>query len=120
MKIDRCGIMIRSSAQWMNGYLTKVNNGRGHTVNMDLPSSQNGEDTAATAVEYMVMGYAGCTVTIFKIIADRMRLNIDSVEIDVEAEKPKSQGRWKQLLKWYPYFRSLLLNLKKKLTKLWR
>jgi putative redox protein len=72
----------------MNGYLTEVNNGRGHTVNMDLPSYQNGEDTAATAVEYMVMGYAGCTVTIFKIIADRMRLNIDSVEINVEAEKP--------------------------------
>jgi uncharacterized OsmC-like protein len=35
----------------------------------------------------MVMGYAGCTITIFKIIADKMRLIIDSIDINVEAEK---------------------------------
>ena len=79
--------MLKSNASWLEGYLTEVDNGRGHSVKMDLPPHQNGGDTAASALEYMVMGYAGCTVTIFKIIADKLRLVIDSIDINVEAEK---------------------------------
>jgi len=54
---------------------------------MDLPPHQNGEDLAATALEYMVMGYAGCTVTMYKIIADKLRFQVDFIDIVVEAEK---------------------------------
>ena len=79
--------MIKSNARWIQGYLTDVDDGRGHKVQMDLPPHQNGEDLAATALEYMVMGYAGCTVTMFKLIADKMRLKIESIDIAVEAEK---------------------------------
>ena len=79
--------MLKSNARWIRGYLTEVDDGRGHKIQMDLPPHQNGEDLAATALEYMVMGYAGCTVTMFKIIADKMRLQIDSIDIFVEAEK---------------------------------
>lgn len=79
--------MLKSNAHWIRGYLTEVDDGRGHKIQMDLPPHQNGEDLAATALEYMVMGYAGCTVTMYKIIADKMRLHIDSIDIFVEAEK---------------------------------
>ena len=79
--------MLKSNARWVQGYLTDVDDGRGHKIQMDLPPHQNGEDLAATALEYMVMGYAGCTVTMYKLIADKMRLNIDSIDISVEAEK---------------------------------
>ena len=79
--------MLKSNARWIKGYLTEVDDGRGHKVQMDLPPHQNGEDLAATALEYMVMGYAGCTVTTYKIIADKMRLQIDSIDMVVEAEK---------------------------------
>ncbi len=79
--------MLKSNARWIRGYLTEVDDGRGHKIQMDLPLHQNGEDLAATALEYMVMGYAGCTVTMYKIIADKMRLQIDSIDIIVEAEK---------------------------------
>ncbi len=79
--------MLKSNARWIRGYLTEVDDGRGHKIQMDLPQHQNGEDLAATALEYMVMGYAGCTVTMYKIIADKMRLNIDSIDIVVDAEK---------------------------------
>jgi len=84
--------MIKSNASWIKGYLTDVDDGRGHKVQMDLPPHQNGEDLAATALEYMVMGYAGCTVTMFKLIADKMRLKIDSIDIAVEAEKLGDMG----------------------------
>ena len=79
--------MLKSNARWIRGYLTDVDDGRGHKIQMDLPPHQNGEDLAATALEYMVMGYAGCTVTMYKIIANKMRLQIDSIDITVEAEK---------------------------------
>ena len=79
--------MLKSNARWIRGYLVDVDDGRGHKIQMDLPPYQNGEDLAATALEYMVMGYAGCTVTMYKIIADKMRLQIDSIDIVVEAEK---------------------------------
>ena len=79
--------MLKSNARWIKGYLTEVDDGRGHKIQMDLPPHQNGEDLAATALEYMVMGYAGCTVTMYKIIANKMRLQIDSIDITVEAEK---------------------------------
>ena len=79
--------MLKSNARWIQGYLTEVDDGRGHKIQMDLPPHQNGEDLAATALEYMVMGYAGCTVTTFKLIADKMRLKIDSIDMAVEAEK---------------------------------
>ncbi|MHA1206143.1 MAG: OsmC family protein [Candidatus Hodarchaeales archaeon] len=79
--------MLKSNARWIKGYLTEVDDGRGHKIQMDLPPHQNGEDLAATALEYMVMGYAGCTVTTYKIIADKMRLQIDSIDMVVEAEK---------------------------------
>ena len=75
--------MLKSNARWIRGYLTDVDVGRGHKIQMDLPPHQNGEDLAATALEYMVMGYAGCTVTMYKIIADKMRLQIDSIDITV-------------------------------------
>ena len=79
--------MLKSNARWIKGYLTEVDDGRGHKIQMDLPTHQNGEDLAATALEYMVMGYAGCTVTTYKIITDKMRLQIDSIDMIVEAEK---------------------------------
>ena len=80
--------MLKSNARWVRGYITEVDDGRGHSVTMDLPPYQNGEDTAATALEYIVMGYAGCTVTMFRIVVDKMRLQVDSVNMKVEAEKP--------------------------------
>jgi uncharacterized OsmC-like protein len=79
--------MIKANAKWLSGYLAEVDDGRGHTIKMDLPEYQNGTDIAASALEYMVMGYAGCTVTVFKMITDKMRLSIDAVEIKVDAEK---------------------------------
>jgi len=79
--------MLKSNARWVRGYLTEVDDGRGHSVTMDLPLNQNGEDTAATALEYIIMGYAGCTVTMFRIVVDKMRLQVDSVNMQVEAEK---------------------------------
>ncbi len=42
-----------------------------------------------TALELSVMSYAGCIVTIFKIVAEKRRVSFDSLEVEVLADKPE-------------------------------
>jgi putative redox protein len=35
------------------------------------------------------MSFAGCISTIFKVVAEKMRINVDKLEIESEAEKGK-------------------------------
>jgi len=65
-----------------------VDNTRGHSVVLDLPPTLGGEDTGPTALELAVMGLAGCIVTIFSVVAKKMRVQIDELEVIVDAEKP--------------------------------
>ena len=81
--------MLKANANWVKNYKTDVDNGRGHSVGMDLPPYQMGDDTAASPLEFMIMGYAGCTITMFKLVTDKMRLNIESIDIETNAEKPE-------------------------------
>jgi len=81
--------MLRANAKWVDNYIIDVDNARGHFVKMDLPPSYKGDDTAAIPLEYIVMSFAGCTVLMFKIVANKMRLNIDSIDISVETKKPE-------------------------------
>lgn len=82
--------MLRANAKWVKNYKTEVDNGRGHNVKMDLPPHQMGDDSAASPLEFMIMGYAGCTITMFKLVTDKMRLNIESIDIETNAEKPEA------------------------------
>lgn len=43
--------MLRANAKWVDNYLIDVDNARGHSIKMDLPSSYEGDDTAATPLE---------------------------------------------------------------------
>ncbi|MHA1367288.1 MAG: OsmC family protein [Candidatus Heimdallarchaeota archaeon] len=52
-----------------------VDNGRTHTVVVDLPKNIEGEDLGPTALELAVMAYSGCIGTIFAKIAKKMRLD---------------------------------------------
>ncbi|MBS3806430.1 MAG: OsmC family protein [Bacteroidales bacterium] len=50
----------------------------------DLP---NGANVGASALELTVMSLAGCISTIFKTTAEKMRLNAERVEVNMDAEK---------------------------------
>ena len=54
-----------------------LDDGRGHETICDLPSDEN---IGPTALELSVMSFAGCIVTIFKIIAEKRRVKFDSLE----------------------------------------
>jgi putative redox protein len=80
---------MKANALWVEGYKSIVDNGRGHSVTVDLARDQGGNDAGPTALELAVMALAGCATTIFKIIATKRRLSYESLKIELTAEKPK-------------------------------
>ena len=78
---------MKSKSVLVGGYQSVINNGRNHSVVTDLPNASEGEDIGATALELAVMSLAGCISTIFKKVADKMRLNVEGLEVETDAEK---------------------------------
>jgi len=78
---------MRARAVWIRGYRSALDNCRGHTVVVDMPQESGGEDTGPTALELAVMSLAGCVATIFKMVAERRKLDYSSLTIEIEAEK---------------------------------
>lgn len=66
------------------GYRSVVSNNRGHEVVLDLPESANGTDQGAKAFELLAMSLNGCIGTIFKMMAVKMRLNVQEIKIEME------------------------------------
>ncbi len=83
---------MKSTTTWKNNYHSVVDNGRGHAVNLDLPESQNGENSGATALEVCVMSFSGCIATIFAMLANKMKLQFSQLEVEVDAQKSKETG----------------------------
>ncbi|MFW6100815.1 MAG: OsmC family protein [Bacteroidota bacterium] len=75
---------MKSKSLLVDGYQSVIDNGRNHAVVTDLPDAT---DVGASALELSVMSLAGCISTIFKKVADKMRLNVERVEVEMEADK---------------------------------
>ena len=54
---------------------------------MDLPPGKEGDDTGPTALEFAAMSLSGCIGTIYALIAKKMRLTFDKLDVILEAEK---------------------------------
>ena len=75
---------MKSKSLLLDGYQSVIDNGRNHSVVTDLP---NGSNIGASALELTVMSLAGCISTIFKTTAEKMRLHVERIEVEIEAEK---------------------------------
>jgi len=75
---------MKSKSLLLEGYQSVIDNGRNHSVVTDLP---NGANVGASALELTVMSLAGCISTIFKTTAEKMRIPLDRIEVEMNAEK---------------------------------
>ena len=75
------------TSKWIKNYQFKVDNGRNQSIIMDVPPQYGGKDTAPTALEYAIMALATCLGTTYKMIADKMHLDIQSLEVKANADK---------------------------------
>ena len=78
---------MKSTYRLIKNFQAVVDNGRNHTVVIDLPTDIEGEDLGPTALELAVMAYSGCIGTIFAKIAKKMRLDIKDIEVILDAVK---------------------------------
>ena len=75
---------MKSKSRLIDGYQSVIDNGRNHSVVTDLP---NGSDLGASALELTVMSLAGCISTIFKTTAEKMRIKVEKLEVEMDADK---------------------------------
>ena len=80
--------VINSKAKLIEEFRIVVDDGRAHSVVLDLPPD-TGTDRGPTALELGVMSFAGCIATIFALMTKKMRLQISDLKIEMRAEKPE-------------------------------
>ena len=80
---------MQAIGTWAGGYRTVLEDGRTHTVIVDLPRDEGGESAGTSALELAVLALAGCMTTIFSIVARRRRLSFAGMSVALEAERPE-------------------------------
>lgn len=82
---------LRSLAKLVKDFRIIIDNGRFHSVCLDLPP-ELGTDKGPTALELCVMSYAGCFATIFALMAKKTMVALKDLEVDLEAIKSDEAG----------------------------
>lgn len=77
---------IGSKAKLIRDLRVAVDNGRLHSVCLDLPP-ELGTDMGPTALELGVMSFSGCFATIFSLTAKKMRIQLKDLEVELHAQK---------------------------------
>lgn len=83
---------------WLGGFATRLDDGRGHVVTVDLLSDEGGLDAGTSALELSVLALAGCISTIFAIVARKRRLSYDGFEVSLSAERPPGSPTLQRVL----------------------
>jgi uncharacterized OsmC-like protein len=68
-------------------FQTVLHNGRNHSLVIDLPSSQDGDDLGPTALELTGMSLAGCISTIWAKVAENSNVSYRRIEIEMDLQK---------------------------------
>jgi uncharacterized OsmC-like protein len=78
---------LTAKAKWVENVRSIVDNSRTQSVVCDLPSAQDGSDSGPTALELALMALADCGVTIFANVCKNSNIELNKVNVTVEAEK---------------------------------
>lgn len=78
---------MKSNSLWTRKFQSVVDNGRNHSMVIDLPEAKGGNNSGPTALEVCVMSFSGCVGTIFAMVAEKMRLTFEKMEVEVNAEQ---------------------------------
>lgn len=82
---------IISKAKLIRDLRVAVDNGRAHSVCLDLPP-ELGTDMGPTALELGVMSFAGCFATIFSLTAKKMRIQLKDLEVELRVRESEETG----------------------------
>jgi len=80
---------MNTTSKWIKNYQSVVDNGRNHAMVLDMPPAKNGDDMGPTALELAVMSLNGCINTIFSVVANKMRISFEQLEVELDAQQPE-------------------------------
>ncbi len=78
---------MKSTSLWTRQFQSVVDNGRNHSMVIDLPEPKGGINSGPTALEICVMSFSGCVGTIFAMVARKMHLEFEKMEVEVDAKQ---------------------------------
>ena len=78
---------MKSVSVWTKEFQSVVDNGRNHSLVIDLPVENGGNNSGPTALELCIMSFGGCVGTIFALIAKKMRITYEKMQVELNAEK---------------------------------
>jgi hypothetical protein len=81
---------MHATADWVGGFGTRLGDGRGHEVAVDLSTDEEGLDAGTSALELNLLSLAGCITTIFALVARRRRVTYSGLDAELEAERPQA------------------------------
>jgi putative redox protein len=74
--------------EWIGGFESRLDDGRGHVVTVDLPADEGGKDSGMGGLELTVLSLAGCINIIFGLVARRRKLPFTGLSVHLTAERP--------------------------------
>ncbi|HBG70772.1 MAG: hypothetical protein A2W93_04310 [Bacteroidetes bacterium GWF2_43_63] len=78
---------MKSNSLWTKQFQSVVDNGRNHSTVVDLPEAKGGSNNGPTALELCVMSLSGCVGTIFAMVAQKMRIQFEKMDVEVNADQ---------------------------------
>lgn len=78
---------MKTTSLWTRQFQSVVDNGRNHSLVIDLPEPKGGINSGPTALELCGMSFSGCVGTIFAMMAKKMHLDFEKLEVEVEASQ---------------------------------
>lgn len=78
---------MKSNSLWTRKFQSVVDNGRNHSIVIDLPEAKGGSNSGPTALEMCVMSFSGCVGTIFAMVAEKMRITYEKMEVEADAQQ---------------------------------
>jgi len=79
---------MQAIGTWKGEYETILEDGRAHSVVVDLPVHEGGRSVGTSALELCVLSLAGCISTIFAVVAHKRHLPVQGISVALEAERP--------------------------------
>ena len=78
---------MQVKVDWQDNVHFVANNNSGHTVAMDGPPEQGGQDRGSRPMELMLMGLGGCTAFDVVDILRKGRQQVEGLSISIHAER---------------------------------
>lgn len=79
---------MEARGEWKGGFESRLDDGRGHCITVDLPADEGGRNAGASSLELAVLSLAGCINTVFCLVAKRRRLSFSRLTTRLHAERP--------------------------------